>query len=366
MKYKRVIYLGVLPNNEGTLVGGYATANKRNVNEYKKRNIKIIAIAYPILKDKSISEVMIYLLQWNLYFFKCVYYSLFTPSKHTLVHITPLYKYFIYVEYFCVLILKLSNKTILTDIRAGSFIDYYKKNTFIYRFFIKNLLRISEHVTVEGLIYKEFIIKTLKHKRELLYYPNYVETQQICKRERGELDKNSIQMIYFGRINKEKGIYTILKTHRLLKKHFKLKTIVIGSFDKPDLKIELSKHNQEGFTLLPQQNREAINEALEKSHFFIFPSTHAGEGQSNSLTESMACGLVPIVSDNGFNKSIIANCGIVISKKASEFQYAKAIEHIINENLWSAFSKKARERIIKEYSNHTVCRNFFNYINRKK
>lgn len=364
MKYRKVIYLGIIPNKKRELVGGYATANKRNIEEYEKQNIEVLAIPYPILYTKNPFQIVLYLLKWFVYFFKCVYYSLFNSSKATLVHITPLYKYFIYIEFFFVLVFKISNKDILTDIRAGSFIDYYNKNTKIYRFFIRNLLSLSSHIAVEGLIYKDFIIENLGQKKDVLYYPNYVKDDQILPIKRTFLGTETIQLIYFGRITKTKGIYTILRVYELLQERFNIKLIVIGGFDRIDLKQDVERYANDNLIIMPPKSKNEINKLLEQSHFFIFPSLHPGEGQSNALTEAMAYGLVPVVSNNGFNKTIVDDCGIVLSKEASEDDYANAIKQVIEKKQWLSLSEKAKNRIIQNYSNGVVSNNFFNYINR--
>ncbi|RCW93566.1 glycosyltransferase family 4 protein [Winogradskyella arenosi] len=364
MKYTKVIYLGIIPSHKRELVGGYATANKRNIEEYKKQNIEVLAIHYPILYAKNPVQIVLYLLKWFLFFFRCVNHSLFNSSKATLVHITPLYKYFIYIEFFLVLVFKMSNKDILTDIRAGSFIDYYNKNTRVYRFFIRKLLSLSKHIAVEGLIYKNFIIEDLSQNKDILYYPNYVKDDQILPAKRTLIDTEPIQIIYFGRITETKGIYTILKTFELLQQRFNIKLIVIGGFNSLDLKQDVERYANENLIILPPKSKSEINSLLEHSHFFIFPSLHPGEGQSNALTEAMAYGLVPVVSNNGFNKTIVDDCGIVLSKEASEEDYNKAITQVISNNQWLILSEKAKNRIIDNYSNGVVSNNFFNYINR--
>ena len=58
------------------------------------------------------------------------------------------------------------------------------------------------------------------------------------------------------------------------------------------------------------------------------------------------------------------DCGIVLSKEASEVDYANAIKQIIENKQWLSLSEKAKNRIIHNYSNGVVSNNFFNYINR--
>ena len=67
--------------------------------------------------------------------------------------------------------------------------------------------------------------------------------------------------------------------------------------------------------ILGQQPFERICDELQKAHFFVFPSQEKMEGHSNSLTEAMTFGVVPIVSAAGFNASIVGkNYNVQLNK----------------------------------------------------
>ena len=101
-----------------------------------------------------------------------------------------------------------------------------------------------------------------------------------------------------------------------------------------------------------------------ESHFFVFPTTHLGEGHSNALSESMAYGVVPIVADNGFNKDIVINAGVVMPIDASAQNYFREMDTILTSKMWELYSERSRQRIISNFSNKVVSDNFFEFINR--
>ena len=118
-----------------------------------------------------------------------------------------------------------------------------------------------------------------------------------------------------------------------------------------------------------------IYEYLRNSNFFIFPSKEKREGQSNSLTEAMGCGVVPIVSDVGFNRSIVNNDDLVIAEFNSK-KYARKIKNIWSSGLWPALSEdvynrvllnftesKVSERLLEAYSNIDVRESHFKIDN---
>ena len=81
---------------------------------------------------------------------------------------------------------------------------------------------------------------------------------------------------------------------------------------------------------------------------------HDGEGHSNALTEAMAEGLVPLCADNGFNRSVIGDCGRIFDRNADGAAYAEAVRAIITSGGWWQLSRRTAERIARNYTAETV------------
>lgn len=366
MLYNRIIYIGIIQDKKQNIVGGFATANARNLSEYKKRKLTVEILPYPVLKEKSFISCLRYFGEWILFVFKC-YRSAKNCKKQsqtTLIHITPFYKYFIVVENIILGIFSIYNKNILIDIRAGSFITYYNRYGKLYRVIVKSFLKKAKLITVEGYIYKQFFHKLLDQNTPIHYYPNYVQDENILSEPRADNCKN-LKLIYFGRITRSKGIEIIIQAHKLLKEEFDVETLIIGSSGSEYLEFLKGITANENIKLLPPLEKKEINKYLLKSCFFLFPTIHTGEGQSNALLEAMGYGLVPIVSDNGFNRDVVYDKGLVLSVDAQGKDYAQLIKSIVSNEKWLDLSEKSRLRIINNFSNSVVSENFYNFINKK-
>jgi glycosyltransferase involved in cell wall biosynthesis len=86
----------------------------------------------------------------------------------------------------------------------------------------------------------------------------------------------------------------------------------------------------------------------------VFPTAWPGEGHSNALTETMAEGIVPVCSDHGFNRRIVADAGLVLPPRASGSDYAEAIARLWNDGSWPAYSRKCSERVRALYTADAV------------
>ena len=101
-----------------------------------------------------------------------------------------------------------------------------------------------------------------------------------------------------------------------------------------------------------------IHEVYNASDIIISSSAF-GEGFSNALGEGMACGLIPISTDVGDARKIIADTGKIITIRNHAKMY-KAIVDIINYNDIDLLNNKknARDRIIKNYSKEKMLNSY--------
>lgn len=104
-----------------------------------------------------------------------------------------------------------------------------------------------------------------------------------------------------------------------------------------------------------------IADILRKSHYYLFPSAEANEGHSNSLTEAMGCGVVPIVSTAGFNASICGNADLVAKDLMPE-TYAGIIKKIENERQWKKYSEFCYNRVLDNYTQSIVKTKLISYV----
>ena len=104
---------------------------------------------------------------------------------------------------------------------------------------------------------------------------------------------------------------------------------------------------------------------FREADFFLFPTSHVGEGQSNALTEAMACGCVPIASDHGFNAAVIEQAGTTLPPGSPGAAYASAVLEIwLTPGRWTALSAAASQRARSRFATGPVVRQLVEHYRR--
>lgn len=169
------------------------------------------------------------------------------------------------------------------------------------------------------------------------------------------MNKGQINLIYFGRITKSKNINVIIKVLAIIIQHsHKAHLDLIGGYAdgyKRELDAVIKKE------CLPagsvefhgSQSLDYIADKLRCAHYFLFPSEEIKEGHSNSLTEAMAYGVVPIVSNAGFSASICGDDRLVVPCISPE-EFARRIIEIENLGNWESISHFVYNRVVNRYT----------------
>lgn len=355
----RVIFVGPVAIEGEIPIGGYEAANRRTISNLKKYKVDVIAIHYPKVRsfflwksiDYAFGFIKILIILSRL---------LVNNKKKHICHITGLYKHFIYVELLFVVIAKILCGKVIYEIRAGSMLWHYNRKTMIYRFIFRKVLQISTVVGAQGREYFDSIQAITG--RLPFYMPNYVDdvaSFHFSELRKKELDETmTINLIYFGRITLVKGIQTIIDIYKSMKDAGHSVTLCLVGLISSDCTLVIdeliSKNND--IVIINGLSQEEIFDILKTKHFFIFPTSHRGEGHSNALTEAMANGCVPICSDAGFNNSVVGDCGAVIASHACTSDYVDAILKIVTEDKWIDLSEKALNRVRNNfYAQKVVC-----------
>ncbi|MGQ9469940.1 MAG: glycosyltransferase family 4 protein [Nitrososphaerales archaeon] len=155
------------------------------------------------------------------------------------------------------------------------------------------------------------------------YVPNAVDTSRIedlCK----NVERKKRRLIYVGRRTKEKGYDTLVKAFKLLPSDYELITV----HDKPWV--------------------EAIK-LIASSELLILPSLM--EGLPTVILEAFASGTAVIASNVGGIPELIEDrVNGFLFKPGDHAELASLIEQVLqDENLHMVITKKAREKVKKEY-----------------
>lgn len=275
-------------------------------------------------------------------------------GKNTPVHIVGFYTKVAKYERFLMNIAHFCGNKVIYEIRNGTMILTYKDGSEQYRKVLSDLLLKPEVVLCQGQEYVDFIRETWGVKRD--YYPNYIMNDFVTPNNQNR--PRPVKIIYFGRVTESKNIDVIIGTVSYLR-NAGIDTyleIIGGCNDKYKIRLE-NQINTLGLsnyvTIYGRKPFSFIAERLKHSHYFVFPSTEKQEGHSNSLTEAMGCGVVPIVSTAGFNRSICGNPDLVIDGiKASS--YAEKIISIESGDYWRFYSNFVYERVVNNFTEKIV------------
>lgn len=203
---------------------------------------------------------------------------------------------------------------------------------------------------------------------KVIWCPNFIFENNILEHLPVKSEEE-IGICHFGRITKDKGVEIVLDSFEILaEKYPKMKLYIIGGiggvgggdtvfYENFNNRCKISKY-ADRITRVGQSPLEYLKEVMGKSQFFIFPTADPCEGQSNSLNEAMAQGLIPIVSDFHFNRAIVNNDKLVVRGYDAK-DYAAVIDSIIENGEMTALSEYAWNRIKNDFAykkvNKRVC-----------
>lgn len=174
------------------------------------------------------------------------------------------------------------------------------------------------------------------------------------------------QILYFGRIHKEKGVHLLVKALSLLhSKGFKIKLKLIGPFKEQeggsgiDYFNDLNRIFNNINYVEPISNPKILSEHIHESDIFCYPSlAENGETFGVSVIEAMACGKPVVVSELSCFTDFVENNknGMIFNHKSKNNvnDLSDKIQFLIeNKELREKLSKNAVETS-KFYSNEYI------------
>jgi glycosyltransferase involved in cell wall biosynthesis len=205
---------------------------------------------------------------------------------------------------------------------------------------------------------KNMVIDLKKKYPNLKYFiiPNGIDENMFYHANQTELKEYQTKyllndhfvLLFIGILQKQKGIYELIKTIKLLESG--IKTILIGE-DKISLDSIIKENNLESSILYLgklEDGSKQLSMAYQVSNCFVLPSYM--ENCPYSLIEAMCFGL-PIISSNiGGIPEMITNNGILI-KPGNIKELRQAIDKLYkNPILQDTFSRESRARFLTNYT----------------
>ena len=204
--------------------------------------------------------------------------------------------------------------------------------------FEKEALECADIITV---ISKEAKQHYEKLGYNVTYIPNAIGVTNIPLIKEKKFSK---QVIFAGRLSKEKGIETLIDIAKKLPSDIDL--IIIGKGPEEEKIKNLSK-NQNNVHFLGYQKKENTLSLISGSDVLIQPSLQ--EGISSTLLESMACSTAIITSNVGGNIDLIEHDvnGILLDPQDSDSFVNEIINLITNEEKRKSLENHALDTVQK-------------------
>ena len=234
-------------------------------------------------------------------------------------------------------------------IHGGVFLMKKTTNPLFFKI-SKSLFKHSKQVIVLSEIETQSLAENYGFKNAFVL-PNSIDIAEYETKEK-KINLQYPTFLFLGRIHESKGIEEIISALKKLKKHQLFKFIACGNGPlKDQLVANCEMILGENFEYAGIVSGTQKIDIIKKADFFLLPSRY-GEGLPMALLETMANGVIPIVTNDASMKYIIKSGinGICVNKNDPEDLYEKMCTVVSDESLSNLLSIKATETIAEKYN----------------
>lgn len=275
---------------------------------------------------------------------------LLKQNRDAVVHYNaPLMKAAIVRDYMLIKVAHKLGMRIVLHIHGGNYIKERNRPWYIKRL-LNKIFAWGKSVIVLGEEEKNILEEDFKLKN-VVSLPNCIDLTEAKKFNRCIAEKETLDILYIGRIEPNKGIDYIFDACKVLKEenvnfhlNFAGKEEIEGQYI-PKFKEVFGDY----FSYHGIVSGSVKTELLKKCDIFLLPSFY--EGLPMSLLETMSFGQVPVVTPVGSIPTVVTDNtnGIFITVKNVE-EIVTAIKKLTtNKDICTALSQKAKETIIAEF-----------------
>ena len=201
-------------------------------------------------------------------------------------------------------------------------------------------------ILCQGGVWQAFLHQKIgRNLIDLPIVPNWAATTDLLKigSRRQYHTKRTINLLYVGWVEKEKGILELLEAFSVLPNKYNISLRIVGNGRFQTRAERFVKENSmtDSVVLTGWLQNEPLLKAYEEADVFVFPSWM--EGLPNSMIEAMAAGLPVVVTQVGNIPSVIKNNenGLLVPSRSPR-QLAKSIERVCSDcNLRSKLGSSA-------------------------
>lgn len=338
---RNIIYMyATLPKKGQIPFGGGEVGNMRTIRMLTEARYKVVTMRQRKAKAewgrwKTIVSYPFRLLAgWLDVFWQMVF-----GTRKGVAHLSGFAGKTIFNEYVIMHIVKMLGYRVVYELRGGGAIGFWENGSSSYKKMFSYLLESACYVFVQG---KENIplIESIC-KTPVYHYANCVE-KGFAPLELPEKPKDRINLLFYGRCEESKHVDIIVEATAMVQKEIPDVNLTIVGNGQPSyidmIQSKMKELLKEGsYAYLPGYKHENLPSLLKDKHFYIFPSTQPREGQSNSVTECMSFGIIPIASPQGFNRSTIGDDMLIVDELNAE-AYADRIYKIVTDGKMQHYS----------------------------
>lgn len=327
--------------------GGYTRNMATYLNYYKSEKFQLNPCFHTVRgAGKSNSFVVRFIKDaYRL----CTHFLKISPDC---VHVLAQYRSAFPREYFVFFVSKVMRKPFLYEIKAGAFIDWYQKSSVGTRWVVRNLLRNSNSILVEGNVYRRYLKEKLNI--ESVYFPNFVPEEVIPKSTSLRLDKPLLRVLFIGFCYEGKGVYELVKGLNIVASSGVKVSLSFVGHESQDFSSWLDNYEKHDGLEIFRYGRLDYSETLthfSKNDVYLYPSKHSGEGHNNTINEAMMYGIVIVCSRQGFLADILNHDEAYFLDKVTPEEVANALLEIHRDpNDALRRGERAREKLEKCYS----------------
>ncbi|MCL4815976.1 MAG: glycosyltransferase family 4 protein [Vicingaceae bacterium] len=239
--------------------------------------------------------------------------------------------------------------------------DVTSFNHFIGRKIKKFILKNTNTLTVVGENLKKILAKENMWKKDILVYPMGTDTS-LFKPDESTRNMERINLLFVGRIIREKGIYHLIEALPEIKSQFPnvLLHIIGEGNERQEVQESIIKMNlSEHVRFYGHVPHSELPRYYSMTDIFILPSFSEGFGLV--LTEAMACGCISLCSNIEPLNNIVENKqnGFLLDRISAQ-SIAKLVISILNLPIANLQKIKiqARKRITENLDLKTVASNY--------
>lgn len=253
-------------------------------------------------------------------------------------------------EYLINIWCRLLRVPVVLHIHGGVFL-MKGTNNLIFKKLSKSLLKHSSVVVLSEVEREALKVNYQYHFVKVLCNSIDVALYKTCAKV---LPTSKPTILYLGRIHESKGVDDIIEAFQLLKEKMDFHFILCGTGPLKDHFIaECKQLLGADFEFCGVVTGAAKMDIIKKSDIFLLPSRY-GEGLPMALLETMAAGVVPIVTDDASMKYVVQhnNNGIRVEKRNPQDLYEKLKSILSAPALYASLSVNASRTIIEKYDIH--------------